>query len=205
MAAGVILGVLTIGLTQVWAIAGERSLDATMRQKAVFVLNGQMERLNALYTLTGYGAAVAVDTTGYGSPAAYPDTRAVYRLNTNGFMGGLLGDFVTDIVATFELGGDGMVLLDDQGGAGDRNYVWIDQDRNLLGRLSWSEIVIPAPTGGPPSGTRLCFDFAGGAAGDNCREVALYLEYPFRLIGGAVVAQSEIDIMPLKTIVGRRS
>lgn len=203
MSAGVILGILTLGLTQVWAIAGERSIDATVRQKAVFVLNGQMERLTALYGRTGYGAAVAVDTTGYGSPAAYPDTRAVYRLNANGFMDSTFGAFVTDVSATFQVGGEGLVLLDEQGGTGDRNYVWIDQDRNVLGRLSWAETTIPEPTGGPASGTRLCFDFAGGTGGANCREVALYLEYPFRLIRGTPVEGDPLRIVPLKTIVGR--
>lgn len=203
MAAGVILGILTIGLTQVWAIAGERSLDSTIRQKAVFVLNGQMERLTALYGRTGFGAVVAVDTTGYGSPAAYPDTRAVFRMDTNGFMNSGLDAFVTDSLATFEAGGEALIYFDNQGGAGDRNFVWIDPDRNVLGRLSWSETVIPAPTGGPPSGTRLCFGFAGGIDGSNCREVALYLEFPFRLIGGAPTEGDTVRIMPLKTIVGR--
>lgn len=197
MAAGVILSVLVLGLTQLWAIAGERSLDGTLRQKAVFVLGGEMERLSALYNLTGFGATVAADTTGYGSPSGFPDTRAIFRTAANGFMATGGDAFVTDSLTAFEAGADALVLLHEQAGdAADRNFVWIDRDRGILGRLSWSQADLTANGGS-------CFDFAGGAGGSACRLITLLLEYPFRISGGAPAADGVTRIIPLKTIAGR--
>ncbi|MBT4490192.1 MAG: prepilin-type N-terminal cleavage/methylation domain-containing protein, partial [Rhodospirillaceae bacterium] len=49
LAATVITSILVLGLANLWtAVAGEVD-GLTMRQKAIFVLNGQMERLTALY------------------------------------------------------------------------------------------------------------------------------------------------------------
>jgi len=200
MAAGVILSVLALGLTQIWAIAGERSIENTVRQKAVFVLGGEMERLTALYNLTRFGATVTADTDGYSSPASFPDTRAIFRPSANALMASGADAFVTANVAVFESGADALVLLDDDAdNTADRNYVWIDRERGILGLLSWSEIDV-VPVGG---GEALCFDFSGGAGGVACREISLYLEYPFRLKGGIPTAESFTEILPLKTIVGR--
>lgn len=205
MTAGVILSVLVLGLTEVWSVAGARSIDSTVRQKAVFVLNGEMERLSALYNLTGFGDAVVQDTTGYGLPAPYPEPRAVYRTDANNFMPPVTGLFVVNTAAAFLLGADAQVLLDGAAGSAERNYVWIDRDRGIMGRLSWSEVDLP--TGSQAGGASgLCLDYSGGTAGDNCREISLYLEYPFRLVGTVPTADPDgTDIMPLKTIVGRRS
>lgn len=210
MAAGVVLGILALGLSQMWAVAGERSIDTTTRQKAVFVLNGQMERLSALYSVTALGSVTANDTTGYGSPVDYPDARAIFRMNTNTFMESGVDAFVTDSLATFEASNEAFVFLDDQGGtAADRNYVWIDQDRRILGRLSWAESDIPGAANGGGGGggggslSGLCFDYAGGTGGDNCREITLILEFPFRLVNDVPTAGEALRIMPLKTIVGR--
>ena len=212
MAAGVILSVLVMGLTQLWAVAGERSLDSLLRQKAVFVLGGEMERLAALYNMTGFGATVANDTSGYGDPAAFPDSRAVFRTGVNAFMATAGDAFVTDSVATFEAGADALVLLDDDADdTADRNYVWVDRSRGVLGRLSWAQAEVTVTnTGAGPNGvtpdaslTGLCFDFGGGAGGANCREISLYLEYPFRLKSGVPTADPFTETLPLKTIVGR--
>ncbi|WP_417518831.1 type IV pilus modification PilV family protein [Minwuia sp.] len=207
MAAGVILSVLVLGLTQVWAAVAERSIDTTVRQKAVFVLNGEMERLSALYNLTAFGDSVALDTNGYGAPAGFADDRAVYRTAANAFMPTGADAFVTDSVATFEAGPDALVLLDDNSpDSTDRAYVWIDRQRGILGRVSWSELDIPAgkPKGATAGGSGLCFDFAGGVDGANCREITLYLDYPFRLVGGTPTSSDDVvRILPLKTIVGR--
>lgn len=205
MAAGMILSVLALGLSNLWAVVGERSIDATLRQKAVLVLNGEMERLAALYNLTGFGASTAADTSGYGADAAFADDRVIYRASANSFMAGAGDAFVADR-ATFLAGPDALVLLEDAtGDAADRNYVWIDRPRGILGRLSWAETDIDdADCSGGGAGSCLCYDWSGGAGGVACREIALYLEYPFRLTGTAVAeAADRTEALPLKTIVGR--
>lgn len=203
MAAGVILSVLAIGLAHMWAAVGAQSIDLTIRQKAVLVLNGEMERLSSLYFFTGFGAVTATDTSGYDTPAGFVDDRVIYRDATNGFMATGGDAFVVD-QATFLAGADSLVLLQDAvGTSGDRNFIWIDRDRDIVGRLSWVEQNV-AKQKTCDGVNCLCFDWAGGPGGTECREVTLYLEFPFRMTAtGPVEMGQPVLIMPLKTVVGR--
>lgn len=203
MSAGVILSVLAMGLAHMWAAVGAQSVDLAVRQKAVLILNGEMERLTSLYFFTGFGAVTATDTSGYDTPTGFVDDRVIHRETTNAFMPTPADAFVVD-AATFLAGADSLVLLDDDiGSADDRNYVWIDRPRNIIGRLSWVEADV-AKQKTCDGEDCLCFDWAGGVGGTECRELTLYLEFPFRMTAsGAEEMGQPIVIMPLKTVVGR--
>lgn len=203
MAAGVILSVLALGLAHMWAAVGAQSIDLTVRQKAVLVLNGEMERLSSLYFFTGFGAITSTDTSGYDTPTGFVDDRVIYRSATNAFMATGGDAFVVD-QATFLAGADSLVLLQDAvGTSDDRNFVWIDRERNIVGRLSWVEEDV-AKQRTCDGQDCFCFDWAGGPGGTECREVTLYLEFPFRMTEtGPEEMDQPILIMPLKTVVGR--
>lgn len=203
MAAGVILSVLAVGLAHMWAAVGAQSIDLTVRQKAVFVLNGEMERLSSLYFFTGFGAVTATDTSAYDTPAGFVDSRVIYRNATNGFMATGGDAFVVD-QATFLAGADSLVLLQDvTGTANDRNFVWVDRDREIVGRLSWVEAAV-AKQKTCNNKDCFCFDWSGGAGGTGCREITLYLEFPFRMTAtGPETMDQPLQIIPLKTVVGR--
>lgn len=64
MTASVILSIFIVSLGTSWLVADRRADRLMNRQKAIFVLNGEMERLTTLYNLTTFGAAGAVTTTG---------------------------------------------------------------------------------------------------------------------------------------------
>ncbi|MBT4490717.1 MAG: hypothetical protein HOC72_24475, partial [Rhodospirillaceae bacterium] len=146
------------------------------------------------------------------SAAAYPDNRIIFRNDLPNYMpNGAADNFV--VAAGGFAGAPGLpVLFDDNSGTDDdRNYVWIDKDRNVVGRLSWieTEVVIDSCDGNgeySQSGSSPCYcpAWTGSGPGTRCREISVYLEYPFRWVSGAVVQQAtRLEIIPLKTIVGR--
>ena len=88
MAAGVVLGALALGLGNLWTVFDRMSFDALIRQKAVFVLNGEMERLASLYTTSDFGAGnrSRLSTSGYTSVDGIPNStsRRIYSTNVPG-------------------------------------------------------------------------------------------------------------------------
>ena len=85
----------------------------------------------------------------------------------------------------------------------NRAYVWVDQDHNVMGRISWTTSNISAS---PCTGldTCSCLDPTGLLAG-NCQKLVLYLEYPYRLVSGNPVAAATLQTLTLSTIVGRHT
>lgn len=211
----VLLSVLVLGLAGLWSNVSGLFLTLTLRQKAVFVLNGEMERLSALYRFTGFGAD-APDSDNSASPPDQqyegPVPRKIYPVTSAGVP--VVNSIVTQNAGTFTCGANDCAALvfHDGNGAGandDRIYVWLDQARRITARLSWSveDLVgvsgasncsngVPAQDGGPP----------GGIA--PCQELTVYLEFPFRFIDDttpdAPTDFGRVNQMTLKTIVGRR-
>jgi len=208
----------------VWSAAGGAVNDLVVREKAIWTLNGQMERLVALYQFTDFGAGGADTSSGYGYPTPYADTRLVYGQGlldllapSGSLLGGLLGtETEFGFLETPEdfAGAEGYPVAVFGGllSGGQRNYVWIDRDRDIVGRLSWQESALQIDlcdgnnqTGG--SSPCLCAGFGGGSGGEDCREIMLTLEFPFRWDRDAatpVAMPQAPEILSLRTIVGRR-
>lgn len=224
MSAGVVLSILSLGLMGVWSVAGANVQSLVIREKAIWTLNGQMERLAALYTYTDFAAFGMADSTGYGYGAAFSDTRKVYGASADTAMAdenlapaardiaGQANGFVQELAADFDTAEGHPVVLTDSLTVARRNYVWIDRDRDIVGRLSWeeSDLVIDAcDANNAPSGANpcLCFDFDKGAGGARCREIMLSLEFPIRwdrAADQAVALPGQTEVLSLRTIVGRR-
>jgi hypothetical protein len=222
MAAGVVLGAMALGLANLWTVFDRLSFDALLRQKAVFVLNGEMERLSALYATTNFGWKSRSKSTGYAalSGIAGSSSRRIYAVNSTG------ADFAVSTVAAFDDADTNLWVSGS--GTSARNYVWLDRGRGLTARLSWIECGIK-PAGGANCWGRAsdddpeedependetrnkgCFayKFAGNpnaqSGGAWCRHLVLVLEYPFR-IEGPTATQAGQGVMTLSTIVGRRA
>src|SRR5690242_2246984 len=204
MVASAILGVVALSLIRFWSVFDSLSFDLLLRQKAVFVLNGEMARLNNLYTTSGFGAGLRPLTTGYPTVRGISgsDSRLTYSNLSTG-PSGLTVDFVVTSAASFAAS-EQAVLLDGLL-TGARNYVWLDRDRQLMARIGWLEA--PITSGAACSGSLAsacqCLAFAGVLSG-SCETVTLILDYPFALAGGAVVARGTTKTLTLSTIVGRR-
>lgn len=205
MAASVILSVFVLGIGGMWRASSDRVTDLVIKQKAVFVLNAEMERLSALYAYTSFGDDGSEMSYGWGTTNGLPDTRLSYPSTLAPYIGGS-DNYVTTSKSQFAAN-DFRVWNDNSFfGLWDRSYVWIDRDSNIAGRLSWvtQSINVDDCIGGPNCS---CHDFDGG---DNplyerhCRTLELYLDYPYRRDSeGEMVLDGSRQSLTLATIVGR--
>jgi Tfp pilus assembly protein PilV len=202
MSAAVVLSIFIAGIGAYWVIADRQANDLVVRQKAVLVANGEMERLTVIYNHTTFGVAGPVTTAGYEATSAFPTTRLIYPTSLDPSYTSSGDDYVTSSAATFA-GTDPKVWVHSNFLSSlNRSYVWLDKGRNLMARLSWvSTDIAPSPC---TTGSCVCRSFLGIGTG-SCRRISLFLEYPYRMVSGAPVAGSRIESVTLSTIVGRRS
>lgn len=212
-----ILSILVLGLANLWSVLGGLSFSQLLRQKAVFALNGEMERLNWLYTTSAFGAGIRLATSGYPTIANVPGSgsRLVYDVaSTNaGFLVTSSASMQASNSAVWETG---IIALN------TRNYVWLDQDRGILAQLSWEEQPLSL-CGNAGGGTNLpctCYPFLPilpvinllgiltiGTGIGNCVQILLVLDYPFTIQGGVATQMpgQTLKTLTLRTIVGRRA
>ena len=224
MVAGTVLSIVAVGLVNAWTVMDRISFDTLLRQKAVFVLNAEMERLTVLFADTsfGEGAVSRPETTGYPEMPNLSggSTRRVYATTSASV------DFEVTTATAFAASDDSVWVVGS--GAAARNYVWLDRGRNLAARIGWTECGISATaaatcwdgkpaarTSSPVSGSSSaysCLAFSGGSkdgssGGDRCLLIQLALEYPFRVQGATVTPfnANSNRTLTLSTIVGRRN
>lgn len=216
MAATAVLGVLVLCLANLWEVLDRMSFDLLLRQKAVLVLNGEMERLATLYDTTGFGAGTLLLSTGYTALAGIPGsaTRLVYATNSTGI------NAVSNAASSLQTS-DSAVWAYGSGSA-MQNFVWLDSSRNLLARISWVTCAIsasttqtcwtvagagapapPAPAAPTAGSSYACLNFSGSGNG-SCMLLTLILDYPWLLSNNAPVAMAHQSTLTLNTIVGRR-
>ncbi len=200
----VLMSILILGISGLWANVSGDFVALTIRQKAIFVLGGEMERLSALYRFGDFPAVEAssgYDTAGGLLPAnrnVYPDAAA----NPSSVVDDIV---VTSTDATFNCGDEscaGQVLfIPNAVSATSRNYVWIDQARNIVGELSLAIAPVASPGTVDPAN---CVN--GGT--NPCQELTVYLEFPLRYQNDTTVPPfAELgrqETLSLKTIVGER-
>lgn len=207
--AGGVLSILVLCSVHLWGVGGRMAGDLLFRQKAVFVLDGEMERLAALYGTTAFGAVSLPQSTGYTALNSIPSstTRSTYPL------GNALAPFVTSSASIFA--GTDTAVWSTGGGSATQDFVWLDRGRGAMARLSWITCPISASTisacwggkaggGAGPVGAFNCYPASGSGNTGTCQLLTLVLEYPFWLQGGAAVAGPSTTTVTLNTIVGRR-
>ncbi len=204
MTAALILSALVVSIGGGWVVADRETSNLIIRQKAIFVADAEMERLTTLYGTTAFAALGPVSTTGYTETAAFPSTRLIYPTSLSPLYLTGTQDYTTTSANSFNTGSVFQVWISGNLLASlNRAYVWVDQDHNVMGRISWTTSNISA---NPCTGldTCSCLDPTGLLAG-NCQKLVLYLEYPYRLVSGNAVAASTLQTLTLSTIVGRHT
>ncbi len=212
--AGAILSALCLWMVQAWASLDKMSFDLLLRQKAVFVLNGEMERLSELYTtVTGFGWAISQGNNGYPALANIRSStvRDLYPPSGMSFTTMVAGPSTT---AGAFLGDDTRVLQVTVNGL-QQDFVWLDRGRRLAARLSWVACPVTNAlatacwtTNGTVGSTQPCYDFGNNAKTGNstgagpCMMIILVLEYPYQLQGSVPVAFGVQSTLTLSTIVG---
>ncbi|MBP2295468.1 type IV pilus modification PilV family protein [Azospirillum rugosum] len=219
----VLVGILMAGMNAVWVAVARRVDDAVLRQQAVIRLNSEMERLSIAY-ITGGDAGVKSRTVSDYATAApmapgyeagsyigtSPDgvSRRIYRTGQPGIefadrnqTGGV--DFDEPIADDKENAQKvyGRIFYFDNDTASttsdDRNLVWIDKGRRVVGQLSWELLPV-----NDSAGTRPCYP-AGTAT--PCNLLTVFLDYPFRFSAdNPRGAMGPVETITLQTIVGQR-
>lgn len=203
MFASMILSIFILGVGGFWYSASSRASELVLKQKAIFVLNGEMERISALYVFTGFAADLLsgpVSTSGYDGIAAIPATRLVYPDGIGTYAS---NDYVTTSAVTFASSDFYVLLQSNLFSSLNRTYVWIDKNRSVVGRLSWVTTNISV-------GSCLQLLDCSCQPADNlllenqCKRLDVFLEYPYRIDGsGNITPPATLLTLSLKTIVGR--
>lgn len=212
----VLVGLLALGMNGLWEAAARQLDEASLRQRAVFRLNGEMERLSALYifasgpanpvAVTDYATATIPAQAGSYIGTTVSSSRYIYASTT-------LTPPLTSSAATFAeaVTADGQnannvysqIWYLDAGSFGtttdDRNLVWLDREREVLAQISWELSDLPATN--PSLGeVRPC-------SGAPCQLLTFYLDYPFRYTTASTDPRGDmgpVETITLQTIVGRR-
>lgn len=204
MCAATVLSIFILGIGAFWVVGDRTTNDLVLREKALLVANGELERLSSLYNHTTFGTGAPATTTGYEASSPFPTTRLSYPTTLDPLYTTAGDDFVVSSLATFTSTSDPLVWVSAQlAPALNRSYVWLDRTANVLGRLSWTAANI-APSQCVPVVACVCLNYSGSGNG-TCQRIDLYLEYPFRVVSGGAVAGSRLDSISLRTIVGRRT
>ncbi len=192
----VVLSILVLGISGLWANVTGDFLALTTRQKAIFVLNGEMARLSALFRFNQYNFSITDNSGDYTDIG--PVRRNIFPRDDSDVVDNIV---VTSANSTFNCGDNncaGNVLRMENAVRGQpRNYVWIDLSRNIVGELSWRLLDL------------FLFDpSAENCFGTPCRELTVYLRFPLRYINDTTPPEppefGRVETLSLITIVGQR-
>lgn len=188
----VLTATLVLGLVGLWTLVDEHFIRLQWRQKAVFELNAQTERIAALYRHTAF-----VDAAGTHADNGITVGRWIYR-GDPALVTGLVATENKDTDVTSASFTERQVLFMDYPGPPtsptQTNVIWIDRDNRVTAELSWTL----SDDGLNPAA---CWNNA-------CYRLTVSLGFPYRLVDaqGALVADlGEIETLTLQTLVGRRA
>ena len=194
----VLTGVLVAGMTSLWGMVAEQFFRVSLRQKAVFVLHGHMERLAQLYRFGNIAANMSVNpsTTGYiHPPLAATVAHSILRDSTTGLATDQMMITTAANKAAFPEGNI-LNLNNTAAEVADRNLVWLDMEKDLTAQLSWTLVSL----------SDQCFPDPDEQTSVGCQILTLYLDYPYRFTAGSPptnVALDTVETISLQTIVGR--
>jgi prepilin-type N-terminal cleavage/methylation domain-containing protein len=188
--------ILVMGMSGVWGMVSEQFFQLALRQKAVFVLHGQMERLASLYRYTNF----IEDTTIHPDLANLEDI--IHQTGSgndesNAYISGLVYLETTDTDVDKDDFIQGQTLFMDYSSGTKINVVWLDRDLDITATMKWS--LTPISTA--------CYQETGNADHSNCYLLTLTLEYPYRFIENTNPVKNSmgtLETLTLQTITGRR-
>lgn len=214
-----LVGILLLGTSTLWVVVARQFDDLTLRQQAIFRADGEMSRLVDLYSDSNKTPSTTLvtdyATAAPSSFATYISAPASRRIHNAGgtFQGYVLafasaaqfrapenanGSNANDVYApiyAFDAGVGGVTT-------DDRNLVWLDRGRNVVGQISWALL--------PIVGADLVTPRNCGVT--DCNVLTLFLDYPYRFdvntdpLASALteIAGSPVETITLQTIVGHR-
>ncbi len=215
VAACAVLSALVLCTIRAWSAFDQLSYDNLLRQKTVFVLNGEMERLARMWNTSTF-ATSATSSSGYPAVAGVTNAtnRYVYQgsgqqvgnQQQSGGNSAEASSFVTSSIATFQASDTAVLLI---GTIPPANYVWIDRGRRVMANLSWASCPVttnlPTDCWGQTGKAGTASSCWSGTGTTPCQLATLILVYPYLLQNGVIVAGSKLNTVTLSTILGRRA
>ena len=205
MFASTILSIFVLGIGGFWYQASTRTTELVLRQKAIFALSGELERLSALYVYTGFAADAVngpITSTGYTDGlAALPSSRLIYPNDMNSYAA---NDFVQSTYSNFSADEFEVLAKVNILPSLSRQYIWIDKSHSVVGRLSWTatDITVSSCVQLLDCSCQRFDDLS--LSGGRCKQLDVYLEYPYRVdSSGNVTQPGNMQTLSLRTIVGR--
>lgn len=193
MIAMLLTSILAIGMIGIWGLVSEQVMQLTIRQKALFVLHGEMERVTALYRHTDFIGYVNTHTDASGANTPAPEDRWIYR-----GVGGAVPDLMLVTSSSVFDRIDEIYYEANGGGSTGNNYVWLDYENGVVAKIWWN----------------LTNDnvAAGSCYVSDCYELIFSLEYPYRFVSGSVTAPAAtmtalsggVEKLTAQTFIGRR-
>ncbi len=189
-------GILALGLSGLWAVVDEQFFHLQLRQKAIFLLNAETERISALYRYSNFANAAGVH-----ADSGNTEGRWIYRGDpTNVFA--LVRTETRDIDVTTDSFDEGEILY--MGYAGQPlspshvNVIWLDKAHSITALLEWQ--LSKTDSLGGNTLTSNCYN-------DSCFGLEVRLTYPYRLEAGTGPAEEtmgKVETVRIRTLVGRR-
>ncbi|MBF8271226.1 MAG: Prepilin-type N-terminal cleavage/methylation protein [Magnetococcales bacterium] len=199
MVSMVLTGILVAGVVGLWGMVADQFFRLSLRQKAVFVLHGHMERLAMLYRTQANTKTLYASSTGYSQGGG--TARVILYVDTNTARS--TDPLMKTSAASKSNFDDGYILYLDQGASGlsaeDRNIVWLDRDKDVTAQISFTLDASPDPDS-------LCYPDADSTG---CHLLTLFLDYPYRFVPGTTPANNvlpgiAVETISVQTIVGAR-
>jgi prepilin-type N-terminal cleavage/methylation domain-containing protein len=205
MVASTILSIFILGIGGFWYQASTRTNDLVLKEKAIFALSGELERISALYVYTSYATDAVngpLTTTGYDGLASLPTTRLIYAGDISSYAS---NDYVRNVYGSFNADEFEVYVASNILPALKRDYIWVDKGRSIVGRLSWTATDITSVPSCVQALDCSCQRFDNVASsGGRCKLLDVYLEYPYRInSSGNVTPPASLQTISLRTIVGR--
>lgn len=213
MIAMALTAILVTGMVNLWAVVADQFFRLTMREKAIMAMNGEMERLNALYT---FGQLAANTNTCLTTSTVSGSTYKIFDVSSNvNSEDGTTTCNATSMYATTDATFDyGQILGFTDTNSRKHNMVFLDKNKGVCGSFYWgvditgsTDANISTFSGLVPQNT---FCYYGGqyqGSSHNCALISLYMEFPYRYNSSTLQCDDTIgkkETISVKTIVGRR-
>ncbi|MGB0684174.1 MAG: type IV pilus modification PilV family protein [Magnetovibrionaceae bacterium] len=207
-------GILVIGLSTLWAQVVEAMQHQSFRQRAIFALSNETERLAALYAYfdPSNGNTQTVDVSLSSPESSIGSDLESREIYAEAYAGSSEADFMITTGA-FSMG---QVFFFDNGTEGisedDRLLVWLDQSKRVVGLFSWR---MASLNGSNAATIRTILNDLDASVdvvatdAQNCSTVACdfieaHIDYPFRYDGTSLTAMTPVGNVSLQTILARQ-
>lgn len=186
----VLISIMVLGMNNLWFVVDDYFFRLQLRQKAVFSLTGELERLAAFGRFSSLMSLAATHgdnqaTIGRWIYRADPPTVSVGFVITENALPPITSNtFNEDQVLFVNAPGNNQPE--------DENIIWLDRDNLITAKFEW-EVLSQEQVGD-------CF-------GAGCYRIEARLSYPYRLVDNTSPAQTSmgaISTIAIRTNLGRR-